>query len=230
MKQRISQLEYHVLDACNFSCKFCAHYSDLHRSSKRVKLEDAIQEWLLWSSRIVPQVFWILGGEPTIHKDLCSLIVAAKLIWKDSVIGVVTNGTLLERHYAIGQLLAGNRLAVSMHGTREEEILSNARKTGHPSVEIRQSEANWQQWYKIVDGKFQPFEDGDQRSSWKNCNASQCKILRDGKLWKCPQVALAKGVGIDWFDGYSPCSVEDDIAAWVAREDEACCANCPSTS
>lgn len=230
MKQQISQLEYHILDACNFSCKFCAHYSDFHRSNKRVEFNDAVREWMLWSSRIVPQVFWILGGEPTIHKELCSLIVAAKLIWKDSVIGVVTNGTLLGRHYAIGQLLAGNRLAVSMHGLQEEEILANVRKTGHPSVEVRQSASNWRQWYKIIDGKPQPFADGDQRSSWKNCTANQCKILRDGKLWKCPQVALAKDVNIGWFDGYSPCSVEDDLPAWVALEDEACCGNCPASS
>lgn len=230
MKHRFGQLEYHVVDSCNFSCKFCAHYSDFHNSKKRVSVKEAVAEWSLWSHRVIPDVFWILGGEPTLHSDLCSLVVAAKIVWKDSRIGVGTNGTLLGRHYAIGQLMLGNRVAVSLHGTKEEEILKTVSGLG-VDVELRRSHDNWTQWYQIVDGVPRPFDDGNQRESWVNCNANQCKILRDGSLWKCPQVALAGSVGIDWFSDYEPlghdCS-DESLLQWLSMEDEACCGRCPS--
>lgn len=231
MRQRFEQLEYHIVDACNFSCRFCAHYSDLHVSRKKVSLEEAVDEWLLWNDRIVPDVFWILGGEPTIHSDLCSFIVAAKSVWRNSKIGLVTNGTLIDRHYSIGQLLSGNRLAVSLHGVREDEILARVKSAGHPSIEIRKSSENWRSWYRIVDGVMMPFNDADQRMSWENCSANKCKILRDGKIWKCPQVALASSVGIDWFSDYCPLHAEatdEDVRKWFSIEDESCCSRCPS--
>lgn len=227
----LENLEYHITDKCNLNCKNCAHYSNLHRSSRVISIEEAIEEWSEWSELIHPRVFWILGGEPTLNKNLDCLILAAKQIWKKSVIGLITNGLKLKNHYALMNVLANTKLNVSLYGIREEEIRNNITACNLPEsciVWLKELSDTWYQFYKTTDRGIEPYTDNNQRKSWEICQSKKCHVLRDGKLWKCPPVTFSKSVGIDWFDEYDPCGPQDDIRKWLDREDETCCKNCPA--
>ena len=84
-------LEIHAAHACNLACESCSHYSN-HGHKGIVSLDEA-REWLApWAPRLAPQVFSILGGEPTIHPDLTSLCELARGMFPKATLRVVTNG------------------------------------------------------------------------------------------------------------------------------------------
>ena len=78
----VKQLELHVTHACNFTCEGCSHYSN-HGHKGNITLEEC-EEWLYtWSKRIRPKVFTILGGEPTLHKDLSDILYMVRGMFPD---------------------------------------------------------------------------------------------------------------------------------------------------
>jgi hypothetical protein len=227
----LEQIEFHITDRCNLSCPFCTHYSNFHISNKDVRLQETIEHWNLWSQKITPVRFWILGGEPTLHDDFVSFVSEAKRIWAHSIVGIVSNGLALKKHQGLSEVLKNCTLAISFHGIREDDIRNQISKLNLDSsttVEIRNSNNTWTNYYKIENGVAIPFSDGNQRQSWERCNSKKCTVLKDNKLWKCPQVAFAESVGINWFEGYEPCNLTDDIQSWLLKEDELCCSNCPA--
>ena len=90
----IKQLELHVTHACNFTCEGCSHYSN-HGHFGNISLDD-IEDWLYaWSERIRPKTLTILGGEPTLNKDLPEIVYMVRAIYPDPFthIDVISNTT-----------------------------------------------------------------------------------------------------------------------------------------
>jgi molybdenum cofactor biosynthesis enzyme MoaA len=62
-------LEMHVSHACNFRCQSCSHFSG-NGNRGLVSLEEA-ETWMRgWQNRLLPKVFGLLGGEPTLNPQL----------------------------------------------------------------------------------------------------------------------------------------------------------------
>jgi hypothetical protein len=205
----LSILEFHVAFGCNLTCESCAHYSN-HAHAGNIAPRELERQIALWNRKIVPQKFRLLGGEPTLNKDLLELISLARQGWPvpgqddagpaGTQLELVTNGLRLERFPGLPALLAqtGCRLAISIHHDSPDyarvlepivKLVKQWRAAHGIRVTFRGSYERWTRRYHGYGSAMTPFSDGDQRRSWTNCPAKTCLQLLDGKLWKCPALA-----------------------------------------
>jgi hypothetical protein len=206
---RLPILEFHVAFGCNLTCESCAHYSN-HAHAGAITPAELGRQIALWNQKIVPRSFRLLGGEPTLNKDLPDLIRIARQGWPapghdgaggdGTEIEVITNGLRLERFPGLPAMLeqTGCRLTISVHHDSAEyagalapvrKLVRGWRAAHDIRVKWRESHGNWTRRYHGYGSAMMPFTDGDQRQSWDNCPAKRCVQLLDGKLWKCPALA-----------------------------------------
>src|SRR5436190_24323002 len=96
-RPKISLLELHVTHACNLTCESCSHYSD-HGHHGNLDPADADRWMAAWAGRIKVRQFNLLGGEPTIHPQLCEFIPLVRRHWPAAHVRITTNGFFLHRH------------------------------------------------------------------------------------------------------------------------------------
>lgn len=232
-RYEIRSLDYHIIDACNLACEWCTHYSNFKQPKNARRLDESRAEWEPWAKIVRPQMFVVLGGEPTLHPELCDFVRMAREVWCDSKIRVITNGFYLERHPGLPDALGDGDLVISLHH-RYQDDERRIRSTVAPWIFAGMnvqfwSESGWRKGYQMTNGRPTPF-DGEMNQSYDCCIAKNCKVLRDGQIWKCPQLAFASTVGIDWphFAAYRPLQLDGDHAEFFARQAEPACSHCPA--
>ena len=249
----IEQLELHVTHACNFTCEGCSHYSN-HGHTGNISLDDC-EEWLYgWSRRVKPKTFTILGGEPTLNKDLPEIVYMVRAMFPDPTTGidVITNATGLHLQPRLPQMLVatGATLAVSIHSTEHPNYIKKfkrgyklAKKWKHDLgvwVEFWDfTNKEWVRQYKGFGDRMMPYEDNNPRKSWEVCISKYAMQLHEGKLWKCPALAYlpmqAKKYNLS--DKWNPylkyqsldvdCT-DEELEEFLNREDESFCSMCPA--
>ena len=249
----IEQLELHVTHACNFTCEGCSHYSN-HGHTGNISLDDC-EEWLYgWSKRVKPKTFTILGGEPTLNKDLPEIVYMVRAMFPDPTTGidVITNATGLHLQPRLPQMLVatGATLAVSIHSTEHPNYIKKfkrgyklAKKWKHDLgvwVEFWDfTNKEWVRQYKGFGDRMMPYEDNNPRKSWEVCISKYAMQLHEGKLWKCPALAYlpmqAKKYNLS--DKWNPylkyqsldvdCT-DEELEEFLNREDESFCSMCPA--
>lgn len=249
----IEQLELHVTHACNFTCEGCSHYSN-HGHTGNISLDDC-EEWLYgWSKRVKPKTFTILGGEPTLNKDLPEIVYMVRAMFPDPTTGidVITNATGLHLQPRLPQMLVatGATLAVSIHSTEHPNYIKKfkrgyklAKKWKHDLgvwVEFWDfTNKEWVRQYKGFGDTMMPYEDNNPRKSWEVCISKYAMQLHEGKLWKCPALAYlpmqAKKYNLS--DKWNPylkyqsldvnCT-DEELEEFLNREDESFCSMCPA--
>jgi hypothetical protein len=248
----LRNLELHVTHACNLSCRQCTHYSN-HRHRGMLAPDEADGQMGLWSGRLRPTFFSLLGGEPTLNSALCQIVRIAHGHWPCSRLQLVTNGFLLGRHPELPAVLeeTGCQLEISVHHQSREyqELLEPVRQLIDTwqqqyclRINWRASSARWTRTYQGDGATMRPYHDGRPRQSWENCRARWCPQIHEGKLWKCPQLAYLQmqleKVGIrddlDWqsyldYRPLDPACTDAELREFVSREDEHYCAMCPAT-
>ena len=244
-------LEYHVSHACNLACSNCSHYSDGKHSGMSSAAE-AERQFGLWSDRLLPRKFSLVGGEPTLNPELGEIIEIARRHWPHAILQLVTNGFYLSRHPELPRILEETacRLEISVHHQSPEyqARLEPVRKlvasweTGHClKVNWRESATQWRRTYQGFGREMRPFDDGDPQASWERCHSKWCPQIHDGKLWKCPQMAYlpmqAAKYGLEGVDewkpylAYTPLSAECsevELREFLSRKAEPCCGACPA--
>ena len=249
----IEQLEIHVTHACIFTCEGCSHYSN-HGHTGNISLDDC-EEWLYgWSKRVKPKTFTILGGEPTLNKDLPEIVYMVRAMFPDPTTGidVITNATGLHLQPRLPQMLVatGATLAVSIHSTEHPNYIKKfkrgyklAKKWKHDLgvwVEFWDfTNKEWVRQYKGFGDRMMPYEDNNPRKSWEVCISKYAMQLHEGKLWKCPALAYlpmqAKKYNLS--DKWNPylkyqsldvdCT-DEELEEFLNREDESFCSMCPA--
>ncbi len=249
----IEQLELHVTHACNFTCEGCSHYSN-HGHTGNISLDDC-EEWLYgWSRRVKPKTFTILGGEPTLNKNLPEIVYMVRAMFPDPTTGidVITNATGLHLQPRLPQMLVatGATLAVSIHSTEHPNYIKKfkrgyklAKKWKHDLgvwVEFWDfTNKEWVRQYKGFGDTMMPYEDNNPRKSWEVCISKYAMQLHEGKLWKCPALAYlpmqAKKYNLS--DKWNPylkyqsldvdCT-DEELEEFLNREDESFCSMCPA--
>ena len=249
----IEQLELHGTHACNFTCEGCSHYSN-HGHTGNISLDDC-EEWLYgWSKRVKPKTFTILGGEPTLNKDLPEIVYMVRAMFPDPTTGidVITNATGLHLQPRLPQMLVatGATLAVSIHSTEHPNYIKKfkrgyklAKKWKHDLgvwVEFWDfTNKEWVRQYKGFGDRMMPYEDNNPRKSWEVCISKYAMQLHEGKLWKCPALAYlpmqAKKYNLS--DKWNPylkyqsldvdCT-DEELEEFLNREDESFCSMCPA--
>jgi hypothetical protein len=246
----VRNIEIHVAHSCNLTCESCSHYSNQGHKGL-LQLEEAERWMLAWNDRISPNVLSLLGGEPTTNPRLGDFVPLARSCWPASQIRLVTNGFLLSRHPDLPRRMAedGNAcLYLSVHHESPAyrsrlkpaiELLERWVREFGITVKVYPSSRWWRRTYRGFGAAMEPFEDNEPRSSWEKCNARFCQQLFEGRIWKCGPIAylglqhVRHGLSEKWrtYLDYRPlepdCS-DDELAAFFAREEEACCNMCPA--
>jgi molybdenum cofactor biosynthesis enzyme MoaA len=91
-QDRMSNIEFHVAHGCNLTCESCSHYSN-HNHTGILTVEESQEQMIPWSKRIKPKWFSLMGGEPTLNKNLVEIVELSAKIWRDTKIRVITNGS-----------------------------------------------------------------------------------------------------------------------------------------
>ena len=250
-KIQIPYLEVLITQLCNLHCDGCALYSNY-----TVKYEQSykeLKEYLrLWANRLQPQQFRIIGGEPFLHPRLIDIVQSVNESFPDSKRSVVTNGTNLQKHPSFPKIASetGTELHLSIHSDDPKYLamlepgikILREWKKAYPGLNVTFGDYRYfTRGYNGVGSKMKPFEDHNPRESWKNCSAQQCKNIGGGRLYKCPQIMLLRetlekfGLNNDpkWekylsYDGIGLDSSDDELTAFVTRQEEFICSMCPT--
>lgn len=196
----MSNIEVHVTHACNLTCDSCSHYSN--HGHKQLFTSEDLKQWMLpWSKKIQPKWISLMGGEPTLNKNLSEIVETTADMWLNSQIRVITNGFFLDRHPDLPATLVKTKsqLRISIHYKSEEydahtekikEIVKGW-KLKHPTLNViwKEDFKNWLRVYKGYGNSMMPYEDENPKESWNNCGVKFCRQIFLGKLWKCPNLA-----------------------------------------
>ena len=94
----IQTLDYHIVEHCNLNCKCCSTYAPLAKEEfcdLQVFTDDLTQLKSVVGDRLLS--LHLLGGEPLLHPDIEKFIVAARTVYPEIYIDVVTNGLLARK-------------------------------------------------------------------------------------------------------------------------------------
>lgn len=246
----IKQLDIHVTQVCNFSCTFCSHYSNFH--FKEAITPEQVDEWLEAAAKVfVPVRFNIVGGEPTIHKNLLDFYEVIRKHYPLSLIRLITNGSFLHRHPKLPEVMEQHApcdIALSIHHTSDEyqkfmakpiKLLTSWKEKYNIIVVPKESYSYWTQKYRLGNkGEPLPYEDENPRASWENCSSRDCTQIQEGKLYKCaPFAQLAvlarnKTLSKEWtkylaFDGLDLETLTKEDVERILNNEEDICGMCP---
>ncbi len=152
--------------------------------------------WLgQWSRRLRPEHFKLLGGEPSLHKDLAAFVRLTRRHFPATKLRLVTNGFFLDRHPELPRtvLETDTLLSISVHHDAPEyrvrirpiEVMVRGWAREHViRMLIWSAKGGWTRRYHGTHENMQPFEDNQPRESWAICPAKHAAQLHLGKLWK----------------------------------------------
>ena len=188
-KSHLMQLEVNIIDNCNLNCKGCTHFAGLFDRNEVYPLENFRKDVRQIAQSCELSSFFLLGGEPFILKNIDEYIKISRRYFPNTDLRIVTNGLLIP--------------------SLPQKIL-NTIKEANVFVEI----SEYPPTRKIIDKiksvlennkiffnvrsfreKFSVFmtlnAENDPLKSIAACANSECRILRDGKIYKCPIDALS---------------------------------------
>jgi hypothetical protein len=248
--QPFRNLEMHVVHSCNLSCESCSHYSN--QGHKGVVSLDEAEQWMrAWSTRLAPENFVLLGGEPTIHPKLPEFLTLARRYWPNARLRLITNGFFLHRHPTLPMVLSADRNAevrLSLHHDAPEyreklapvlKLLRGWERDHGIRVNYYGSFRQWTRRYRGFGAAMEPFNDGQPRRSWEVCPARNCRQLFEGRIWKCGPIAYLRlqdakyHLSEQWepylrYAPLEPDCADEELREFFAREEEACCGMCPA--
>ena len=245
----LHNLELHVTHACNLYCESCSHYSNHHHRGQ-LDLPTADRWMSLWSGRVTPQRFTLLGGEPTLHRELPDFLPLVRRHWPRCQLKLTTNGFFLDRHPELPQRLAETRceLCISIHDDRPayqlklvaiRKLVEAWQQRYAIRVTWLESYRNWTRRYLGEGESLQPYQDGDARRSWEICPGRRCRQLYQGQLWKCAPLAYLSlqhqkhPLGEAWLPylRYQPLDsqcTDEALRSFLQQEEESYCGMCPA--
>jgi radical S-adenosyl methionine domain-containing protein 2 len=133
----IPTVNYHLIKACNFKCKFCyATFNDIHSKgiskSEQFKLIDALAK-----SKLFGKINFA-GGEPTLIPHLHELIMHAKDLGFTT--SVVTNGSRIDMDWIKRVAPYLDILALSVDSVNDETNISSGRAQMNVTLKNEQIE------------------------------------------------------------------------------------------
>lgn len=207
--------EIHVAEHCNLKCRDCCNLSPFN-PKKFMSLEEVKDVCDFVKMHFRPDVFKVLGGEPTLHPQLDDLLKIVKQSKVSDVIRVITNGLLLHKMSDtfwenIDQLTISNYESAPV---RTKIIDSVREKAKYYEVVLNIKSID--QFHEIfVD---EAIEDRTRvQNIYDDCwMRHRCLIIRNGRFHKCTRASymdsFLKLKGISPLIENSSYTLEDGIA------------------
>ena len=188
-KSFIGYMETNIVDGCNLNCKGCTHFAGLFGRDEIYPLENFRRDIRQLSELCDVYTLRLLGGEPLLLKNVEDYIKITRKYLPDTHLQLVTNGLLIpSMPQSFFDTLRQNNffVTVSMYpptmklADRIKKLFdSNGVKFGFIS--------NFCDKF----GVFLTLHSGNNPyKSRVACFNNDCKLLRDGKIYKCPIDAL----------------------------------------
>jgi hypothetical protein len=245
---KVSYLEFHITHQCNLHCDGCANYRNY--GFKNEMSFDENKEYLrLWSRRIQPGTFRLLGGEPSLHSQMLDYVLLAQSLWPDAARWLVTNGAFLHRYKDLEEVLrsTGTALHLSFHSNDPKyldwvrPIIAHIKTFQGVNVSYGDYR-KFRRLYRGVGPAMLPYADNDPVQSFRNCLGYDCKNIGNGRLWKCPAIMGLRDVlkrfeiedSPDWapylkYEGVGLDASDEELHAFFTAGPEDICNMCPKS-
>jgi hypothetical protein len=203
-------IEYHLVEHCNLNCNRCGHFSPLapRTDSDPAAFERDLRQLATHFSTIAE--IRLMGGEPLLHPTPEAFVDAARRVFPDTDLRIVTNGTLLKamkkgfwdacRHARV-------TLDFSVYAIMEASVSELARLCAARGVRLEPTRKK-----KFV-AFLNPNGDSDPQRSFAYCRSYfYCPFLANSRLYVCSlpatvqyfnaafNRAIPNDPGIDIFD------------------------------
>jgi hypothetical protein len=206
-------VESMLIYPCNLKCDGCSTFSDLTVQGY-VTSEQGI-EWLKpWTDRFDIQAWGAMGGEPVMNPDIYKWVVGVRQMLPHAQIRFVTNGLLLEKHWALVELLSkiGNcilKITVHVDDLKITNVIDKIKSTWNWSPVYEYGIHRWtmpnnfkfqinypKQFTRTFQHNYQnmmPY-DNVPAEAFDNCHQQTCAMLLKDQLYKCSNTALIPGI------------------------------------
>jgi hypothetical protein len=181
-------LEAHIVDHCNLTCVECCSLSPLLPAW--MADPDTLVGDLIRAARVLqPRVFKLVGGEPTMHPDLVTIIRKVRETGIAPTISVTTNGLLLTK-MPDDFWDAVDALTVSLYPRPRlaEEVIEHVKaKAARFHVRV-----NWKPQDRFVRMTRDPASSDlvETEAVYRDCwLRERCHLLRDGVFYTCTRPA-----------------------------------------
>ena len=214
-KAFLPYMEANLIDSCNLNCKGCTHYSNLFSDDDFYSLENFARDIRRVADTVDVVTFRLLGGEPLKLKNLDQYIKVARKFLPKTDLRLVTNGLLIpSAPQSLFDALRDNKIILdisfyppTMKIFNEIKTLVEKNNVMCPGVSSKINPVEYFNVFLSLQGGHNPLR------SRAVCNNDFCRLIRDGKIYKCPLDALgyrfAERFGLKDF----PASVGVDIFA-----------------
>ena len=112
----IDKVEFYITNVCNFNCDNCNRLNNFYFSGHQY-WKDYKDIYQAWSLKFDIANITVLGGEPLLNPSLAEWLEGLRILWPNSNITLLTNGTRLEHWPTMHDLLYKNKIlmTVSLH-------------------------------------------------------------------------------------------------------------------
>lgn len=188
-KTYISQLETHLCDHCNLSCKSCTHFSPLVTEPVFTDLEQYTKDIRALSKKLEIRTILLLGGEPLLHPQLNDFMRVTRETYPHSRIFILTNGLLLPKMpNDFWETLRQCRIHIRwskypLLKDKFSEIYRHLKK--HRALSFGEISSKYTGCFYNF-SPFSPNGTEDPKQAFRECFAKGCVTLYRGKLYTCP--------------------------------------------
>lgn len=198
-------LEVNVSDHCNLSCQMCDHYSQLSKE-RFLDMEQFEKDMKRLGELFDHQIACItlLGGEPTLNKNLIKCIKVVRESFPDCQLIILTNGVLLLdwENYPEGNLWQACKdynvnITVTVYPIKlkYEEMERKAKEYGiHLKMSSDIHAVNPTKMVKISDKHVMKLDKSSPNYLGIGClYYNKFNVLKNGRIYMCP-VAAHSGI------------------------------------
>lgn len=212
---RLDYAEFYITNVCNLSCQNCNRFNDYHFTGWQA-WSDYKEIYKQWAEEVNLYRIHILGGEPTLNPTLLEWTSGIRQLWPNAGLGLVTNGTHLNKVKGLYQNLVDNRvdLRISVHSEDMVKEITNTLNvfaknpkrtfvsTAKDLLSMQLTDDNGLLIYLTKYSKFhqssiRTLDDGslslhnsDKIVAHYGCDMKTCHHFIKGKLYKCGVAAL----------------------------------------
>lgn len=199
----VKSLEIHVSYHCNLSCKGCSHMTPLEKE-KFIDESDIYDTLKILSKYLHCEVIRLIGGEPTLNRNLSSIAKNIKEINIADKIAIATNGIFIDK---IQEDVLKNVDIFEISNYHYSEHLTNKIINWAKDVKEKYNIKTYIYMYKYFRESISYLKNKDTdliKKIYDTCIVShdwQCFNVFEGYFFKCPQaMAISRNIENNFMD------------------------------
>ena len=187
-KPWLRKLETNIMDNCNLNCKGCSHFSNLFAKDTYIPFDRFCKDLEQIAGNVNIIHFYLLGGEALLNERLTEYIEFSRQILPYTAIEIVSNGLLIQKQPdKFFECCRKNDVLISISGYKPTLLIKD-------KIEDILKKKNVEYLFRedvLEFGKNIDLQGtADPATAVANCRENDCHFFRNGRLYKCPFVAL----------------------------------------